>query len=276
MGRGFLGTDKDSPQLDPFCPQHQGSRNPPGIGNPPGGNDRDVHRIRHLGHQGHSGQFPNVAARLGPFGDDGVGACPLHPAGQGHRGHHRDDLDPRGLPTFDVFARVSGTGGDHRYLLVDDHLGYCRGVVAHQHNVDSKGLVGEGLGLPDHFPHHLHRGVGGGDDAQAAPFGYGRGQFGVGNPGHAALENGVLNPQKLSQFGFQHGVFPSFLVTPSAAAPRRWSAPRRIPRHRQASPAVLHPFEGPRPWREGCWRWRCSPAAPNSNRPAPWADPAAS
>ena len=49
----------------------------------------------------------------------------------------------------------------------------------------------------------------GGDDPQAAAVGNGRRQLPSENPGHAALENGVLNAQKVADGRFNHDI-PSF------------------------------------------------------------------
>ena len=52
-------------------------------------------------------------------------------------------------------------------------------------------------------------GVHGGDDPQAAAVGDGRRQLSIGDPGHAALENGVLYAQKVADGRFNHDI-PSF------------------------------------------------------------------
>ena len=46
--------------------------------------------------------------------------------------------------------------------------------------------------------------VHGGDNAQPPAVGDGGGQLPVGDPGHAPLENGVLDAQKLAQGRFDH------------------------------------------------------------------------
>ena len=48
------------------------------------------------------------------------------------------------------------------------------------------------------FVGQKRRGVAGGDDAQAAALRDGRRQFPVGDPGHAALKDGVLDAQQVA------------------------------------------------------------------------------
>lgn len=81
------------------------------------------------------------------------------------------------------------------HALLGDDLRHLIRVGAHQHHVDSEGLIGALLGLPDLFPHPFRRGVGRADDTKAPRLGHGCRQMILRHPGHAALDNRVSDSQ---------------------------------------------------------------------------------
>ena len=145
-----------------------------------------------------------MAAGLGALGHHGDGAGALDELGHGNGGHHGDDLDAGGVPGLHVLGRVAGAGDDDRHVLVDDDLGHLVGKRAHEHHVDAEGLVGLLAQLVDLVTQPVGVGVHGRDDAQAARLGDRRRQGGVGDPGHAALEDGLLDAEKVADGGAQH------------------------------------------------------------------------
>ena len=67
----------------------------------------------------------------------------------------------------------------------------------HQHQVDAEGLAGVRLGGADLGPQGLGVHPAGGNQAQGTRVGHGGGEGAGGDVGHAALDDGELNPQKL-------------------------------------------------------------------------------
>ena len=97
-----------------------------------------------------------------------------------------------------------GAGHDHGNVLVDDDLGHLVGKRAHEHHVHAEGLVGLLAELVNLVAQPVGVGVHRRDDAQAAGLRDGGGEAGVGNPGHAALEHGLLDAEKVTDGGAQH------------------------------------------------------------------------
>ena len=145
-----------------------------------------------------------MAAGLAALGHDGRGSGALDHAGQAHRGADRYDLDPCGHPSLHVLGGVAGTGDHDGHLLVDDHLGHLVGKRAHEHHVHAEGFIGFGAKLVDLVAEPFGVRVHGSDDSQAARLGDGRGKARVGDPGHAALEDGLFDAQKVADGGVEH------------------------------------------------------------------------
>ena len=114
------------------------------------------------------------------------------------------DLDARGVPGLHVLGGVAGAGHDHGDVLVDDDLGDLVRERAHEHHVHAEGPVGLLAELVDLVTEPVGVGVHRGDDAEAAGLGDGGGEAGIGNPGHAALEHGLLDTEKVTDGGAQH------------------------------------------------------------------------
>ena len=89
-------------------------------------------------------------------------------------------------------------------MLVDDDLGDLVRKRAHEHDVHAEGLVGLLAQLVDLVAQPVGVGVHGRDDAEAAGLGDRGGEGGVGDPGHAALEDGLLDAEKVTDGGAQH------------------------------------------------------------------------
>ena len=238
--------------------------------------------VAHLGHQHHGGQIAHMAAGLPALGDDGGSARLGHQLGHAHTGHHGDHLDASLQPHGHVAGGVPGAGGHHRHLLLGHQLGHLLGEGGHQHDVYAKGLVGQAAGQVDLLFQILGVGVHGGDNPQAAAVGNGRRQLPVGNPGHAALENGVLNAQKVADGRFNHDI-PSFpgglgppvkILYPAARQPksrgrcpvlilppddtcRGGKAAAKGGKHHIVAPAAAGPGGWPHPAGWAHWRKRC-------------------
>ena len=197
MDGAFLRHQQAGAHLDPHRPQGEGGPQLPGAGDATGGDHRYRHRIRHLGHQGHGGQFPHVAAAFGALGDDPVRPGLLHPPGQGGAGHHREDHAARRLPAVHVLGRVARPGGHHRHPLPGGDGGHLPRRRVHQHDVHPKGLAGQRPAEADVLlqPRRVHAAPG--DDAQPPGVGDGGGEPPVGDVGHPPLEDRVFDLQPL-------------------------------------------------------------------------------
>ena len=68
------------------------------------GQHGNVHRVHHLRHKGHGGQFAHVAAGFAALGDDGGRALARHALGDGYGRDDGHDLDARGHPFLHVNA----------------------------------------------------------------------------------------------------------------------------------------------------------------------------
>ena len=145
-----------------------------------------------------------MAAGLGALGHHGHGTGALDELGHGNGGHHGDDLDAGLVPGLHVLGGVAGAGHDHGHVLVDDDLGHLVRERAHEHHVHAEGLVGLLAQLVDLVAQPVGVGVHGCDDAQAAGLGDGGGEGGIGDPGHPALEDGLLDAEKVTDGGAQH------------------------------------------------------------------------
>ena len=197
MDGALLAGQQAGAHLDAAGPKGKGGGELPAISDAAGGDDGDAHRVHHLGHQGHGGQLADVAAALAALGDDAVDAIALQPLGQNGGGYHGEHLDTRLFPGGDVFAGVARAGGHHLHPLLCHHLGQSVDVGIHQHQVDAEGLAGVRLGGADLGPQGLGVHPAGGNQAQGTRVGHGGGERSGGDVGHAALDDGELNPQKL-------------------------------------------------------------------------------
>ena len=62
MNNGLFCHHKTGPYLHRFRPQHPGRRKASAIPDAAGGNDRNLYRIHHLGHQCHGGQLTDMSS----------------------------------------------------------------------------------------------------------------------------------------------------------------------------------------------------------------------
>ena len=76
-------------------------------------------------------------------------------------------------------------------------------VRGQQHEVDAEGLVGERLRAADLLAQDVGRHLPGADDAEPARVADGGDELGRRRPGHAALDDGVLDAEQLGQPGVQ-------------------------------------------------------------------------
>ena len=106
---------------------------------PPDGHHRHRHRVddlrdeRERSDAGDVGRGPlhprgAVAAGLAPLGDHGIDAGGGDRPRVLDRGHHRDDLDPRGAAAADELGtRVAEPHAEDRRALLQDHVELRRG-----------------------------------------------------------------------------------------------------------------------------------------------------
>ena len=87
------------------------------------------------------------------------------------------------------------------------------GKRTHEHDIKAEGLFGQGFGDADLLAHIVCRRVARGDDAETAALRHGCGQLPVRDPRHAALKNGVFDPQQVTKFGMDHSFYASMLAS---------------------------------------------------------------
>ena len=200
----LLGDQEAGTALYTAGAQHQCRRDASAVGDAARRQNRDVDRIADLRNQGHGGQLADVAAGLTALGDDCEGAASFHQFCHGGGSNYRDNLDARSDPFLHVLARIARASDDDRNLLLDDKIGNLVSKGAHQHDVDAKSLVSELAGLVDFLAQPVSVGIHRCDDAQSSGVADRCRQRSVGDPGHAALEDGVLNIQKFTKFCLNH------------------------------------------------------------------------
>ena len=166
--------------------------------------DGDVHGVDDLRDKRHGGGVSHVSAAFAAFGDHSGGAGALNDTGKPHGRDDGNDLDTSLVPGLHVLHGVAGARHDHGHVLFDDNLGDLICKRAHEHDVHAEGLACFGAERLDFGTEprgvRVHRGY----DAKAACFGYCRCEGGVGDPCHAALEDGLFDAQRLADGGAQH------------------------------------------------------------------------
>ena len=148
--------------------------------------------------------IPHVAAGFGTLGNDGRGAELLHLEGIGDGSDHGDDPDAGFQPLLHIRSRGSGTGRYDLHPFFHHHLRAGRRIGGRQHEVHAEGLSSQGPGLPDLGADRLSPPVDGGNQAQAARLGNSCCEARIGNPGHAALEDGLPDSEKVADNAFNH------------------------------------------------------------------------
>ena len=92
------------------------------------GDDGDLHRVDHLGHERHRADLARVAAGLRALRGDDVGARLLGANRVLHLAGHDDDLHAVRLHVGDVLLRHREAGDEDLHLLLEEH-----GDVGHDH-----------------------------------------------------------------------------------------------------------------------------------------------
>src|SRR5699024_754601 len=154
----------------------------------------------------------HVAAGFAALGDDGGRALARHALGDGHGGDDGHHLDARGHPFLHVNAGQTRAGGDNQHLFLEDDFGHLGGVRAHQHDVDAEGAVRHFAAGANFLAQVFAGGVHGRDDAQPAGVGDRRGEDMLAHPGHAALEDRVLDADAVADVGMDHAFFASSIL----------------------------------------------------------------
>ena len=124
----------------------------------------------------------------------------LHEFCHGAGGDHRDDFDAGGKPILNILRGVARAGGDDCNPLFQHNLGDLIHEGTQQHDVDAEGLVRQSFGGTDLRAHIIAVGIAGGDDPEATAVGDRRGQFAVGDPGHAPLKDGVGDADQITDW----------------------------------------------------------------------------
>ena len=197
MNGALLACQQAGAHLHPASTQCQRSRQLTAIGNAACGDDRHADRIHYLRHQRHGGHLAHMAAALGALGNDGVNAQRLQMPCQHGSSHHRNHLDTGSFPHGNVFSRVACAGGDHGDFFLHHDLGKLICLRVHEHDVYTKGLVGQLPAAADVLAQGIGIHAARTDDAQCTGVGAGGGELAGGNVGHAALNDGVFRPQDL-------------------------------------------------------------------------------
>ena len=156
-----------------------------------------AHRLHDLRNERHRVELADVPARLPAFGDDGIGAALLHSPRERRRGNDRNDLDAGILPRRHVGCGASRSRRDRLHALVYGELGQVVGMRAHEHDVEREWPVCSRLRLVYLTGHDIGACTSPGQYAKAASIADGRGKRCIGNPCHRALEDGVLDAEKL-------------------------------------------------------------------------------
>ena len=176
-----------------------------------------------------------MAAGLGALGDNAVHTPVRQPLGQGHGGDHGEHLAAGCFPHGYVFAGVAGTGGDHGDVFFRHDPGHLGGLGVHEHDVDAEGFVGPLPADVDLLAEDVGGHAAGADKTQSTGVGYSGGKLAGGDVGHAALDNGELDPQHIVETHSSY-LFYSF----SSAPPQVRPAPK--PTHRAIWPCRARPF----------------------------------
>ena len=192
------GADEASAQLDALGAEGQRRHQPAPVCHPAGCDHGHVHGIYHLGHERHGSHIAHVTAGLVTLRYQGVHPGAGQALSQGDGGHDRDDDNAGLLEPGDVRARVAGTGHDHLYPFLDAHADHVGHVGREEGDVDPEGPAGEALCEANLAADVIGRAVAAADHTQATSFGDGGGQLGGGDPGHAALQDGVLDVEQVT------------------------------------------------------------------------------
>ena len=103
-GRRFWAPQEGRADLHAVCAEGEGRRDSPSVGDPPGGNHRNIDGIGDLGHERHRAdlparvvveEHPAVSAGFEPLGDHRIAPVIDEPACLGDRRRRRQDGRPR-------------------------------------------------------------------------------------------------------------------------------------------------------------------------------------
>ena len=192
----FFGSQETGAHLHAFGTQGEGGQKTSSVGDSTRCDDGDGYRLAHGGNQRHGGELADMAAGFASFRNHCVGADALHALGKCRGGDHGHHLAAGFLPDGNVVGRAARAGGDDIHLQLRQHGGDLRDVGAHHHHIAADGLIRQAprqLHLLFH-PFGLRRAAC--DDSQASRIADRCGEPAFGNPGHAALQNGLLYSQK--------------------------------------------------------------------------------
>ena len=84
-----------------------------------------------------------MAAAFAALRNDRTGAHALHQACHADGCHDRDNLNAGRKPVFHIFGGVTRAGRYDRHFFLRDHLCHLVRERAHQHDVHTKGLIGQ-------------------------------------------------------------------------------------------------------------------------------------
>ena len=192
MDRALDARQQTGADLHTAGPQRQCCSQPAPVRNAACCDHRHVNSIHDLRNQGHRGHLAHVAAALGALSNNGVNAKRFQMFGQNCRCHHRDDRDAGCFPRGHVLSRISCPGGDDLYALFHHDFGKFIRLRVHQHDVHTKGLVGQRAAAADVFPQGGGIHAAGADQPQCPGVGTGSGKLACSDISHTALDNGIF------------------------------------------------------------------------------------
>ena len=120
-------------------------------------------------------------------------------------------MDSGLLPGRHVLAGISRAGCNNLHAFLYNHLRHLVGKGAHQHDVHTERFIRQLLCAADLTSEPIGVCVHRRDDTESASVADSRREVRVGNPGHTALENRILNSEQFADRRLQHVTPPPLL-----------------------------------------------------------------
>ena len=185
-----------------FRSQHRSCRKTSAVRNTTRGNYGNTYCIHYLRHQRHRRRLADMPAGFHSFRDHCIRTGTLHHLCKCHTGYYRNHTNSRFLPHSHIFSRISGAGGHHLNTFFHNHLRNGIRFRIHQHYIYAKGFIRQLLRFLHLFAHKVRRCAACTDNTQRARLRCSRRQMVLCDPGHTALQDRILDPQKLCNLCF--------------------------------------------------------------------------
>ena len=197
MHTTFLCKQETSAHLHANCAQHKCRCHPSAVADAACRQYRDIHRICHLGNQGHGGKLADMTAGFATFGNDSICTCSRHHLCRCDRSRYRNHLDACFLPHGNILIGNACTCGDYRHLFLRNDFCHFLHMGTHQHDIHAEGFICQASCNANLFSQIIAACVHCRDNPKAA-IGNRCRQLAVSNPCHTALKNRIFDAQHLT------------------------------------------------------------------------------